>query len=76
MVKTIDNFMSKKFYVASAVTIVWAISVLKGMFVGFPEGQATNAWTFLTVVFTPLIMTFWVWYFKIDIDEKKISNGK
>jgi len=70
------KFMSKKFYVASAVTIVWAISVLKGMFVGFPAGQFSNAWTFLTVVFTPLIMTFWGWYFKIDIDEKKISNGK
>jgi len=71
----LDNFMSKKFYVASAVTIVWAISVLKGMFVGFPVSQASNAWTFLTVVFTPLIMTFWAWYFKIDIDEKKTLNG-
>jgi hypothetical protein len=70
-----NNFMSKKFAVASAVTITWIIAVLRGVFVGFPGNQASNAWTFLTVTFTPLIILFWGWYFKIDIDEKKINGS-
>jgi hypothetical protein len=67
-----NKFMSKKFYVASLVTLTWIVMVLRGAFVGFPKEQFANAWTFLTVIFTPLIMTFWGWYFKIDIDEKKL----
>lgn len=69
-----EKFISKKFLVASCVTIAWVITVLRGAFVGFPEGQASNAWTFLTVTFTPLIILFWGWYFKIDVDEKKING--
>ena len=71
-----NKFMSKKFYVSCVVTLTWIIAVLKGVFVGFPVTQASNAWTFLTVTFTPLIILFWSWYFKIDIDEKKFTNGK
>ncbi len=69
---TKDKFASKKYSVALIITIIWAITVLRAVFVGFPKTQAGQAWTFLMTVFTPMIMVFWGWYFKIDIDEKKL----
>jgi hypothetical protein len=66
----------KKFSVICALTIAWLVTVMKGIFVGFPEDQASNAWTFLTASMTPFITGLWVWWFKIDIDEKKVLNGK
>lgn len=70
------DYKSKKFVVLCFAWLVFAFVVIYGATKGFPKDQASNTWEYLKIGFTPFLLAVTGWYFKEDVEEKKISNGK
>ena len=67
------NYKSKKYTIVCAAWALLLIVVLLGTFKGFPEKQASMAWGYL-VTYTTALLTLTGWWFKKDVDEKKINK--
>ena len=73
--RKVFDYKSKKFLIVCTAWVLLVIAVLFGVFKGFPEKQASMAWGYL-VTYTTALLTLTGWYFKKDVDEKKVLNGK
>lgn len=69
------DYKSKKFTIICTGWVLEAIAFIWGTLHGFPEAQAPMAWGYLTT-YTAALLTLTGWWFKKDIDEKQLSNGK
>lgn len=66
------KYASRKFLQICVAWALFVFSVVLGVTKGFPEGQAQMAWDFLRGAYAPLLLVLTGWYFKKDIDEKKV----
>jgi len=71
-----NKWNSRRFLGVAFFSVLFALTLIKGIFVGFSSDMA---WTFLTVSLTPITMAMWCYYLKLSSDEKKEwlkINGK
>jgi len=71
-----SKYASKKWILICAGWVLLIAVLLRGAFHGFPDSQASMAWDYLKIGYTPFLLVLTGWFMKKDIDEKKVLNGK
>ena len=71
-----DKYTSRKFLIICTGWTLEVIALIWGIFHGFPTAQAQMVWGYLQTSYTPFLLVLTGWYFKKDVDEKKVLNGK
>lgn len=71
-----SKYASKKFFLICTGWALEVISLIWGVFHGFPKEQAQMVWNYMQMSYTPFLLVLTGWYFKKDVDEKKVLNGK